>query len=595
MKNLVVLDCEVYPNYTLFAFKNITNSKVVTIEMKGENTILSTEDCQKLALILKSRTTFGFNSNNYDIPIILYALKSKTCKEIYHLSNYIIDTNNPGWKTIDKFNLRTSFKYKHIDIKEVAPGVAISLKLYGGRIHSDRLQDLPIEPGSILSEKDMKDTLTYCINDLDTTIDLYNEIKDFVDLRVDMSTKYNINLTSKSDAQIAESVIKKKLRTYVKAPKLSDNITFKYDKPSFIKFKCNKLNQLLSKIESHNFEIDGKGSMKLPDFLKTNKIEIGKGKYQMGIGGIHSTEKDQVIIADKDELLLDRDVTSYYPSLIINNNWFPKQLGPKFIKVYKDIVDERLGAKRKGDKITSDSLKIVVNGSFGKFGSNKSSLYSPGSFINTTLTGQLSLFMLIESLEENGIRVVSSNTDGFVSLLKKDDYELFDNLCFDWELNTNLNLEETSYKALYSKDVNNYFAITESGLKRKGIFKINDVSKNPAANISIEAVINYLVENINVEKTIKECKDIKQFLYVRRVTGGATYGSDYLGRVVRWYYSKDGHEIRYKKPNKQGNHNLVPKSEGGKPLMELNDLPEDIDYDKYVSEAYEIINKLTNN
>ena len=33
MENLVVLDCEVYPNYILFAFKNIDNEKTVTIEI----------------------------------------------------------------------------------------------------------------------------------------------------------------------------------------------------------------------------------------------------------------------------------------------------------------------------------------------------------------------------------------------------------------------------------------------------------------------------------------------------------------------------------------------------------------------------------
>ena len=82
MENLVVLDCEVYPNYTLFAFKNIDNQNIITIEIKGPDNFLDDESYRKLNTIMKKRTTFGFNSINYDIPVILFALKRKTAKEL---------------------------------------------------------------------------------------------------------------------------------------------------------------------------------------------------------------------------------------------------------------------------------------------------------------------------------------------------------------------------------------------------------------------------------------------------------------------------------------------------------------------------------
>ena len=186
------------------------------------------------------RTTFGFNSINYDIPIILFALQEKTAKEIHNLSSYIIQNNSPSWKTLRNFNLIKPSSMKHFDIQEPSPGVRVSLKLYGGRIHSKKLQDLPIEPNSILSENEMEAIRLYCINDLNTTIDLYLKIEDRIKLRLDMSRKYGNDLLSKSDAQIAEVVIKSELikkRIYCRTPKVPETKTFKYEVPDFIKFK----------------------------------------------------------------------------------------------------------------------------------------------------------------------------------------------------------------------------------------------------------------------------------------------------------------------------------------------------------------------
>ena len=213
--------------------------------------------------------------------------------------------------------------------------------------------------------------------------------------------------------------------------------------------------------------------------------------------------------------------------------------------------------------------------------------------IAVTLTGQLSLLMLIEELENNDISVISSNTDGFVSLLNKEQYERYDSICFDWELTTGFVLEETRYKALYSRDVNNYLAITDYGYKGKGIFTLDSLQKNPQATIIINAVIKLLVDNIPISETIRNCKDLKEFLHVRSVTGGATYKDTYLGRVVRWIYSTNGDVIKYKKPNKTGTFPKVAKSEGSRPIMDLNcEFPKDIDYDRYIEESMSILDDL---
>lgn len=603
MKKLVAFDLEVYPNYFLAAFKNIKSNKVLYIEIKGADNHLSNKDWKKLKYIITKYTIFGFNSRNYDIPITLYALKGKTASEIFAMSEDIISGEVYGWKTMKKYSLFMPDWLDHFDIQEPSPGVMISLKLYGGRMHFERLQDLPIEPGTILTEQEMIDIRKYCVNDLDTTTELYKSIKPRMDLRISMGKEYGKNLMSKSDAQIAEIVIKSEIKKIFPeknliAPKIGGETTFKYKPPKFVSFIGEDTNKVLEIIKNTSFGLDGKGSIALPKELKKLKLKIGYSTYKIGIGGIHTSEKRQTIEPNKHQYLIDRDVSAYYPNIILNLKLYPRHLGIAFLKVYKSIVDKRLEAKRTGNKLVDSSLKITINGSFGKLGNKYSFLYSPDLLLKVTLTGQLSLLMLIERLGDIGINVVSANTDGFVSIVPKNKYNKYNDICEKWEKETSFNLDEIKYKGLYSRDVNNYFAITElGGIKQKGIFTPPGLEKNPAAEIMVIAVEKLLSENIPIRKTILECKDITKFLHVRRVNGGAiwedhVWGDKYLGKVVRWVYSTDGDKIVYKKPNKKGNHNKVPNSDGAYPMMDLEGLPKHLDYERYIRESISILDDI---
>lgn len=587
----VVNDCETYPNYFLAAFKNIDSGQMKTIELCSPKEKLSDEQRKLLKSILSQRITFGFNSLNFDLPLLLYALQGATCEQIYDAAMDIIENGLKGWQIMQKLGLQKPANFLHFDIAEPTPGVKVSLKLYGGRINSKRLQDLPIEPGTTLTKQQMEDTKLYCVNDLDTTIDLFNKIEDRMKLRYDMAKgNWNSPIISKSDAQIAEVVLKDEIkkkspRVSLYPPKIAKDQKFKYNAPSYIKFESKQLKDALDFIKTHHFELDGKGSIKLPSELKNMKIEMGISKYQLGIGGLHSNEKKQTIIPMENQYLIDKDVAAYYPSIILNLSLYPKHLGPVFLSVYQDVVNRRLAAKKAGDKVTDSSLKILINGSFGKLGSKYSALYSPDLMMTVTLTGQLALLMLIEQLEKAGISVVSANTDGFVSLFDKKLYDVYSDICFNWELDTGFTLEETHYKALYSRDVNNYLAIkTDNKAKGKGIFTLDELQKNPQAPISIEAVIEYLKSGTPITKTITNCHDVTRFLTVRSVTGGAVWKTNYLGRVVRWVYSKKGEPITYKK-----NGNKVAMSDGAWPVMELEKIPSHIDYDRYIKESVDVL------
>lgn len=587
---LVVMDLEIYKNYFLAAFRNIETGKTALIEMYEGRPL----DTQRILRILRNHTIVTFNGINFDVPILCLSLKQGTTNaELKQACDAIILQNLKPWDMERQFGIPKLPWLNHIDLIEVAPGMA-SLKIYGGRLHSKRMQDLPIAPNDLISPADRIKLSSYCANDLETTIDLYKKLKAQVDLRIAMTAEYGIDLRSKSDAQIAEAVIKSQVERLkgnpVFRPETINDYEFVYKKPNFIKFKTESLNNTLSLVVDSEFTLGTSGNVLMPKSLESAKIKIGSSVYRMGIGGLHSSEKTNSHRSDAKYVLKDKDVTSYYPSIIMNQKLFPSHLGSNFLTVYKSILDRRVAAKRSGDKVTNEALKIVLNGSFGKFGSKWSILYSPDLLIQTTVTGQLALLMLIESLELAGFKVVSANTDGVVIKCERTREADMESIVAAWEKTTDFTTEEAIYEALYSRDVNNYIALKHGGgVKLKGAYALPGLQKNPSNQICVDAVVNYLTKGIPVDETIEWSTDIRKFVTIRQVKGGGMKEGIYLGKAVRWYYAKGEQGfIEY-----MSNGNKVAKSDGAKPLMVLPDLlPNDIDYDWYNREATEILHDI---
>ena len=594
MKTTLVLDIECYGNYFLVMFKSIEGRKVRYFE------IYESEALNKSAIshILQKYRIVTFNGINYDMPMLTYALQGASCADLKAASDAIITQNLRPWQFEQSHGVKVPDFIDHIDLIETVPGVAISLKLYGGRMHSKRLQDLPYDPSEVI-DADKRDALrTYCDNDLDTTIDLWLTVTDpkdnIIETRERLGTEFDIDLRSKSDAQIAETIIRARVcklkgekiyRQYIAA-----GTTYRYTAPKFLKFSTPVLQTIFADILAADFVVAADGKVVMPNVLEGAKVKIGKSTYKLGIGGLHSTEKSKGHIATPTVLLRDRDVVSYYPSLILQCGLFPTNMGHFFQRVYKDFFDRRVAAKRAGHKSTAQTLKILLNGAFGKLGSPWSVLYSPDLLIQVTVTGQLAMLMMIEKMELAGIPCVSANTDGVVMACPAELEPVMLIIVKQWETDTGLETEETPYRALFSRDVNNYLALKAGrGFKTKGVMADPGVQKNPANMIVNDAVVALLEHGTPIAETILGCHDVRRFLRVQRVTGGARHGTVYLGKVCRWYRGKGatGH-IQYVK-----NGNKVANSDGAVPLMELPDnMPRDIDYGFYITEANDLLREI---
>ncbi len=619
---VLMYDVECFKNYFLVAFRCVESGKVILLEQSEEFGLYM--DRLKLAYMMNNFCIVGFNSRNYDLLMCTLAMRGATCKEL-HEASFAIIINNMFAKDFEiRYDVKIPY-LKHIDLIEVAP-LSASLKTYAGRLHCKRMQDLPAEINAPLTYDKMIETRTYCLNDLCNTELLCNDLSPQLTLRRNISDQYGVNVMSKSDAQLAESVIAKELERITGSwPQKVDipvGKAFFYRVPNYLQYANPVLQQVLDVVRSTPFVVESSGYFTMPEAIANIEINIGACTYRMGMGGLHSSEKSVVHKADEDTLLLDRDVVSYYPRIILNQQLYPHHLGKHFLHVYSKIVDKRVNAKKeveecenilkakgltdvmiaaiksrmKTAKITAGSLKITINGSFGKLGNPYSCLYSPDLMIQVTVSGQLNLLLLIDMLEWHGIHVVSANTDGVVINCPKSRYADLEAIIKQWEYMTGFETEETQYKAIYSRDVNNYIGVTTSGkVKQKGTYAYvgsagnSPLSRNPENFICIDALVKFLVDAVPIEQTVTSCRDITRFVTVRNVRGGAVKSGEYLGKCIRWYVSTEMKgEINYLTSG-----NKVPNSDHARPLMELpEEFPADIDYQFYINKTTEMLSDI---
>ena len=574
-KQQLFFDTECYPNYFLIVFKGLDGIEECFIQDEERNLELPPSRIKQL---LKERQTIGFNSRFYDIPMITYALTGVSNKLLKDMSDRII--NESAYDVLCEHQLWCPKEYDHIDIINVAIGKN-GLKMYGARINTPYLQDLPFDPSVKLTKEEKKIVKEYCSNDVDITKDLYLYLKKEIDIRSVINDEYGVDVRSKSDAQIAEVLINKELSSNKLKVKEFD---FKYKAPSYIKFKTDTLNDLLGKFKAIEFKF--KTGDKLIKNNKIANISINNVSYAVGIGGLHSTEEARTVVAMDDEYIIDVDVVSYYPTIILNNEYCPSNYEPKdFLTFYQKIYNDRITAKKENNTGKANVYKIILNGSFGKFGDQYSILYSPELLIHTTITGQLSLLMLIETLEQYNYNVLSANTDGITIRVKKDKYDFFKKIISTWETRANFKTEEVRYRSLHNQSVNSYIAIKEDGtLKCKGVFGSGDLSRNPAIKICKEAIFSYLLDKRKVEDTIMNAKqDPSNFIMVRKCAKGGYWKGEYLGKIVRWYWSLKGEPITNPKGDK------VANTDDAYPIMSLKDKLDNINYEKYIKKTYELL------
>lgn len=573
----------------------------------------------------------GYNNLHYDNPIINYIIEYEDklmqyniptiCSSIFNLSKTITtssEDNIDAWKHwkyqiwFDTFDILTMLYSNKL---------RVGLKEIQVTMQYPNVQEFVCDWTKPLPLEDFDSMIDYNINDIESTSELLNRCKKDVDLRIAIEDKYGVRVLSKDGVNIGMKILTQKylektgltwqdikdLRSPMSVIPLKDVILpfIKYDSPILQRVLDDMKNQIVS---------PGRKGYE-------NKFVFNNLRYSVGVGGIHSVNSPEIIIPRDDEMLIDIDVASLYPSMLIEYEFYPKHLGKEFLEVYKQIKDERIEAKHNGDKVKNETLKLALNGLSGNLQNEHNFCYSPFAVMQIRINGQLLLLMLAEKLTQIGCRIVQANTDGLFVLLKKDVYSKVNSICREWEQLTKLTLEEDRFKAMYQYAINDYFAITEDNkVKEKGMFiTAVKLGKGLTPKIIPKAVISFFKDGIPVEDTIKNCTDIRDFLMSEKT--GKQWHVEYMNeeqqRTNRFYAStnggylwkwkdtghKEGEIITYTEPyvgerrykaSARQYQNMLTAS-GVTLLNKFDDKPIEerkINYRYYIMEAYKIIRDL---
>jgi hypothetical protein len=373
----------------------------------------------------------------------------------------------------------------------------------------------------------------------------------------------------------------------------------------YVTFKTPQLQKFFTDIKKEKLTMQD-------DFLK--EIDFYGNTYTFAKGGLHSVNKPKIFEADENTLIIDWDVSSYYPAIIINNGRYPYHLGKEFLRGYKQMFEKRLELKpqaKKDKRIAGivEALKLSVNSVYGKSSDMQNWIYDRQLTMFTTITGELSLMMLIEEYELNGIRVISANTDGVTIMVDKTLLDKMHEINKWWSELTSYELERADYQKIIFSTVNDYLAIkTDGEVKKKGDFLTDfELHKNKSARIVPIALEQYFVSNIPVADTIMDHNNIfdfclrqkasKDFHYegIIRSTGETTV----YNKLIRYYISNTGEKIlKVKNPECDTNAAAVSQVEAGEWLATVcNHLTKDhpldnINYSYYIERAERIISKI---
>ena len=550
----------------------------------------------------------GFNNIGFDYPILhmLLQMGRSDAQTLYRKAQAIITSQDeedrwlhsvkPTDRIVEQIDL---YKIHHFDNKARATG----LKALEFNLRMDSIEDLPFKVGTVLTRDQAEVLKRYNQHDVEATRRFYHETTDMIRFREDLTIKYpGKDWLNFNDTKIGKEYFTLRLeqagvacydfgpegRTPRQTPRpsiaLRDAIlpSIRFERPEFTR---------------------------VLDWLKAQTITETKGVFTdltatvdgftfvFGLGGIHGSLENVVVESDDEHVIVDLDVTSYYPNLAITNGFYPEHLGRDFVTIYKALFEQRKQYPKKSSE--SAMLKLALNGVYGDSNNRFSVFYDPLFTMSITLNGQLLLCLLADKiLQWTEAQLVQVNTDGLTVRVRRTEIDELERVCREWGTLTGLNLEQMRYRRMFLRDVNNYIGQYEDGtVKRKGAYEWKTGWHQNAGGLVVPKVAEkVLVDGAPIRETVENWPDLHDFMLRIKVPRGSylQWGEHQAQSTTRYYVARGGKEMNKWLPplaRKPGEWRKIGVESGWNVQVcnRIEDavLPVDIDY--YVEQVEKLV------
>ena len=611
---VIIYDIEIFPNVFHCTCKDTETNKLYFFEISNRKNQLTELVDFFFFKNIGDKMFCGYNNKHYDDVIINYLIDFyykmdslsylKICNSLFNLSSTIVTSEEGDTSKFKRWKYAKYFYSMDLLTMLFSSKLRVGLKEMQVTMHYKNVEEYSGDFSQFLPDSEIDNMIEYNINDVESTTELLNRLKDDVQLRLFIEKEYGIDALSMDSVKFGETLLLKK---YCEETRLSEQYVKTLRSPMdyiplkdvilpFISYKNPKLQDVLKDMKSQIvYSKERKGYEK--------KFVLSNVRYSVGVGGIHSLHTPQIFVPSDNEYIGHSDVASMYPSFIIKYKWIPRHLGEEFWQVYSQIYKERIEAKHSGQKLKNLALKLTLNSVTGKMQQETSWMYDPFSVFKIRINGQLILLMLVDRLLELNCKIVQVNTDGVMYIAQKTQREAVQEAVSEVERLTQLTFESDDYEAFYQYAINDYFGV-EKGysqshdpklIEKKGMF-ITDprLGKGLAPAIIPKAVINYFLTKQPTSEYIKSSKNIEDFLMYQRVDKKfkVLHGDVPIQRINRFYASTNDYSLFKVDPTGKV-ANMLTKS-GVTILNKMNNIPIEgrhLNYQYYISEANKIISE----
>lgn len=490
--------------YDFEVFKEDWLVVIINPYEKSEEVIINNkEKLQEYYDAHKNQIWVGYNNNHYDQYIMKAILCGFNPKEV---NDFIIREDKKGWQFSSLFR---KFQMYNFDVMQRNDGGLKSLEGFMGS--NIKETSIPFDIDRKLTENEIEETVKYCRHDVEQTIEVFLQRKDDLDVQLELIKEFNLPLSfvTKTQTQLTAEILEAKSVRFgddfnINFPEYLNKIKkYKYIVDWFKKFKTDKI---LS--DDQKKEIYGQN-------LET---EVAGVPHVFAWGGLHGALPKYF----GEGYFLHIDVSQYYPSLMTGHNYFSRAASDEGKRRYEMMRKESIRLKAFPElKKKRTGYKTCNNKAYGAMKDKYNKLFDPLNANNICITGQLALLLLIEMLEPH-CKLIQSNTDGLiVKLYSIDDYELIDDICWEWEQLTHVKLAfDPIITRIYQKDVNNYLFVNEDGeIESKGAYVKSLSPLDFDLPIVNKAIVDYLIYDIPIEKTINECDALIMFQKIVKLSG----------------------------------------------------------------------------
>lgn len=611
---VIVYDIEIFPNVFHCTCKDTETNKLYFFEISNRKNQLTELVDFFFFKNTGDKMFCGYNNKHYDDVIINYLIDFyykmdslsylKICNSLFNLSSTIVTSEEGDASKFKRWKYAKYFYSMDLLTMLFSSKLRVGLKEMQVTMHYKNVEEYSGDFNQFLPDSEIDNMIEYNINDVESTTELLNRLKDDVQLRLFIEKEYGIDALSMDSVKFGETLLLKK---YCEETRLSEQYVKTLRSPMdyiplkdvilpFISYKNPKLQDVLKDMKSQIVYSKERKSYE-------KKFVLSNVRYSVGVGGIHSLHTPQIFVPNDNEYIGHSDVASMYPSFIIKYKWIPRHLGKEFWQVYSQIYKERIEAKHSGQKLKNLALKLTLNSVTGKMQQETSWMYDPFSVFKIRINGQLILLMLVDRLLELNCKIVQVNTDGVMYIAQKTQREAVQEAVSEVERLTQLTFESDDYEAFYQYAINDYFGV-EKGysqshdpklIEKKGMF-ITDprLGKGLAPAIIPKAVINYFLTKQPTSEYIKNSKNIEDFLMYQRVDKKfkVLHGDVPIQRINRFYASTNDYSLFKVDPTGKV-ANMLTKS-GVTILNKMNDIPIEgrhLNYQYYISEANKIISE----